>query len=115
LTEAARRQAVGPILAHITAGDSSDAVLLAADFNAPPSAPSRRQFGEAGLADSAALAGQPTGTRTFHLYGIPLRGIDGVLVNGHWRVRQHAVLKSKPGNVFPSDHFGVLADLHLQD
>ena len=115
LTEAARRPAVSPILAHIAAGDPEDAVLLTADFNAPPSAPSRRLFGDAELTDSAALAGQPTGTRTFHLYGIPLRCLDGVLVDGRWRVRQHSVLKSKPGNVYPSDHFGVLADFGLHE
>ena len=113
LTEAARRSAVGPILAHIAAGDPEDAVLLSADFNAPPSAPSRRLLGNAELTDCAVLAGQPAGKRTFHLYGIPLRSLDGVLVDGHWRVRQHSILKSKPGNVYPSDHFGVLADLDL--
>jgi endonuclease/exonuclease/phosphatase family metal-dependent hydrolase len=59
------------------------------------------------------LAGQPLGTRSFHLYGIPLRCLDGVLVDGHWAVRQHTILRSKPGNLYPSDHFGVLADLDL--
>src|SRR5262249_47156018 len=46
LTEAPRLTAARLILAHVAAGDRADAVLLTADFNAPPSAPSRRLFTE---------------------------------------------------------------------
>jgi endonuclease/exonuclease/phosphatase family metal-dependent hydrolase len=113
LTEAPRRTAAELILAHVAAGDCGDAVVLAADFNAPPSAPSRRAFAEAGLADSAELAGKAAGGATVHLYGIGVRPIDGILVWPGWRVRDHRVLDVKPGNTFPSDHFAVLADLAL--
>jgi endonuclease/exonuclease/phosphatase family metal-dependent hydrolase len=47
------------------------------------------------------------------LYGIGLRCIDGILVNRQWRVHEHRVLRVKPHNTFPSDHFGLLADLAL--
>ena len=58
-------------------------------------------------------AGKAEGEPTLHLYGIGLRCIDGILVDRHWRVSNHLVLRVKPGNVFPSDHFALLADLAL--
>jgi endonuclease/exonuclease/phosphatase family metal-dependent hydrolase len=113
LTKAPRRTAAQVILGQIAAGDQADAVVLSADFNATPSARSRRLFLEAGLADSAEVAGQPVGQPTLQLYGIGLRCIDGILVNRHWHVHEHRVLRVKPHNTFPSDHFGLLADLAL--
>jgi endonuclease/exonuclease/phosphatase family metal-dependent hydrolase len=115
LTEAPRRTAAHLILDQVAAGDRADAVLLTADFNAAPTAPSRRLFTEAGLADSAERAGQPAGQPTFHLYGIGLRCLDGILVDQHWRVPNHLILDRKFQNTFPSDHFAVLADLALSE
>jgi endonuclease/exonuclease/phosphatase family metal-dependent hydrolase len=116
LTEAPRRQAVQRILAHINAGDRADAVLLTADFNASPSAASRRLLSESGLADSAERAGAPIGKPTFHMgYGIGLWCIDGILVDRHWGVHNHLILGVKPKHTFPSDHFALLADLALPE
>ena len=42
---------------------------------------------------------------------IRLRRLDDILVNRGWRVESHFVLDAKPDNIFPSDHFGVMADL----
>jgi endonuclease/exonuclease/phosphatase family metal-dependent hydrolase len=91
--------------------------LLTADFNASPSAPSRRLFTgtETGLADSAEPAGKPAGRPTFHLYGIGVWCIDGILVDSKWEVHDHRILAVKPNNTFPSDHFGLLADLALRE
>jgi endonuclease/exonuclease/phosphatase family metal-dependent hydrolase len=114
LTESPRRTAAKHILAHIAAGDPKDAILLTADFNASPSAPSRRLFTEAGLMDSAQRAGKASGKPTFQLYGIGLWSIDAILVDERWEVQEHRILKVKPNNVFPSDHFGVLADVRLK-
>jgi endonuclease/exonuclease/phosphatase family metal-dependent hydrolase len=113
LTEGARRGAALVLLGQIAAGESSDFVVLTADFNAPPSAVSRRLFTEAGLDDSAILASERPGMRTFHLYGIPLRCLDGILVGPGAKVDRHLRLDVKPGDLFPSDHFGLLADLSL--
>jgi endonuclease/exonuclease/phosphatase family metal-dependent hydrolase len=115
LTEAARLTANKLILAQVAAGDPADAVVLTADFNAGPGAPSRQLFGKVGLTDSAQRAGKPTSQPTFQLYGIGLWCLDGVLVDRHWRVHQHLILNVKPRNTFPSDHFAVLADLALRD
>jgi endonuclease/exonuclease/phosphatase family metal-dependent hydrolase len=116
LTESPRLKAAELIPAHVAAGDRADAVLLTADFNASPSAPSRRLFVESGLADSAERAGLPIGRPTFHMYyGIGLWCIDGILVDRHWRVHNHLILDVKPRNTFPSDHFALLADLALPE
>jgi endonuclease/exonuclease/phosphatase family metal-dependent hydrolase len=116
LTEAPRLKAAKLILAHITAHDPADAVLLTADFNASPAVASRRLFTEAGLADSAEKAGQKAGKPTFHgFYGIGLSCIDGILVDKSWHVHNHLILDVKPNSTFPSDHFGILADLELPE
>jgi len=115
LTEAPRRTAATIILDHMAAGDQTDAVLLTADFNASPSVPSRRLFLDAGLADSAERARKPVGLSTFQFYGIGLWCIDGILVDSKWGVQDHRVLKLKPHNTFPSDHFALLADLALPE
>jgi endonuclease/exonuclease/phosphatase family metal-dependent hydrolase len=114
LTEAPRRTAAKLILAQIAAGDPTDAVVLTADFNAGPASLSRRLFAQAGLTDSATLAGTPPGQPTFQLYGIGVSCLDGVLVDRRWRVRRHDILAMKPGSTFPSDHFGIVADLAVK-
>jgi endonuclease/exonuclease/phosphatase family metal-dependent hydrolase len=111
LTEASRRQAVAVILEQLRAGDPADTVVLTGDFNAGPAAASRQMITGAGLVDTAVLAGKPPGRPTFHLYGIGVRSLDDILLSPGCRVRGHCIVNVKPGNVFPSDHFGVLADL----
>ena len=111
LTEAARQQAARIILGRIALGDPADAVLVAGDFNAGPDHPCRQLFDESGLRSSAVLAGESSATPTYQFYGIRLRSLDEILVDHGWRVIQRRVLDVKPGNTFPSDHFGVLADL----
>jgi endonuclease/exonuclease/phosphatase family metal-dependent hydrolase len=111
LTEGARRRAARLVIDRVAAGDPADAVFVCGDFNAPPGAASRRAIVGAGLTDSAELAGQGTGAPTYQCWGLPCRRLDGILVSPGWRVTNHLVLDVKPNNTFPSDHFGVLADL----
>ncbi len=110
LTARAQLPASHIILDRVRAGDPSDAVLLAGDFNATPQAPSRRAFADAGLRETTALAGRPR-EATYHFSGVRWRCLDGILVGPGWHVQQSAVVDIKPRGVFPSDHFGVLADL----
>src|SRR5262249_51446063 len=84
---------------HITAGDPSDAVVLAGDFNAGPDAPSRRVFAEGGLRETAALAGKPAAPPTYQFYGVRMGSLDGILVGPGWGVRRHAVVDVKPDGV----------------
>ncbi len=115
LTEPARVDAVRMILARIDLGDPTDAVLVAGDFNAPPDTRDRRLFEAAGLVSSAQLAGVAPKSPTYHFYGIRLRRIDDILVNRNWRVDNQYVIDVKPTNTFPSDHFGVMADLMIKE
>lgn len=110
LTERARLPAAHVLLDRVQVGDRSDAVLLAGDFNATPKAPSRRLFAEAGLGESTALAGERA-RATYQFSGVRWRCLDGILVGPGWQVRQSALVDVKPRGLFPSDHFGVLADL----
>jgi endonuclease/exonuclease/phosphatase family metal-dependent hydrolase len=113
LTEPARVEAVRIILAKIDTEDPSDAVLVAGDFNAPPETQDRRLFEAVGFISTAQRAGASTATPTYQFYGIRLRRLDDILVNRGCRVLNHQVLDVKPDNIFPSDHFGVMADLVL--
>jgi endonuclease/exonuclease/phosphatase family metal-dependent hydrolase len=115
LTEPPNVAAARIILGRVAAGDAADAVLLAADFNAGPGAPSRRLFGEAGLVESADASGLPAGKPTLQLYGIGIRRIDGILVDPHWHVHNRLILDVKPDHTYPSDHFAILADLSLSE
>ncbi|HMF19867.1 MAG TPA: endonuclease/exonuclease/phosphatase family protein [Gemmataceae bacterium] len=108
-----RLSAARIVLDHIKMGDPSDAVVLVADFNAGPDAPSRRLFAEIGLRETAELAGNQTAPPTYQFYGVRMGSLDGILVGPEWRVKRHTVVDVKPDGVFPSDHFGVLADLML--
>jgi endonuclease/exonuclease/phosphatase family metal-dependent hydrolase len=113
LTAAAQQPASAIILDHIKAGDPSDATLLAGDFNATPEAPSRRVFARAGLRETALLAGRAA-EGTYQFSGLRLRCLDGILVGPGWRLHRYTVVNVKPCRVFPSDHFGVMADLLVE-
>jgi endonuclease/exonuclease/phosphatase family metal-dependent hydrolase len=114
LTEEARLRASRIILARIGSGDATDEVLLAGDFNALPAEPSRGLFSKAGLIPTAESAGGPADAPTYQFYGIRWRSLDEIYASGGWRSRGRWVVDAKPGNTFPSDHFGVLADLTLE-
>lgn len=111
LTEGARLRASRIILEKIAAGDAADEVLLAGDFNATPADPSRRLFSEAGLSPTAGSAGGPADAPTYQFYGIRWRSLDEIHASRGWRTLGRWVVDAKPGNTFPSDHFGVLADV----
>src|SRR5262249_59384041 len=101
------------VLEHLKTGGARDTVVLAGDFNAGPDAPSRRVFAEAGLRETAGLAGKRAAPPTYQFYGLRMGSLDGILVGPGWSVSRHSVVDAKPDGVFPSDHFGVLADLTL--
>jgi len=114
LTEEARLRASQIILARIDSSDAADEVLLAGDFNAPPAAPSRVLFSKAGLVPAAESAGGSSDAPTYQFYGIRWRSLDEIYASGGWRSLGRFVVDAKPGNTFPSDHFGILADLMLE-
>ncbi len=111
LTERARLRAIRIVLQRIEMGNAAEPVIVTGDFNAPPEARDRRLFEASGLIASAHLAAVPADAPTYQFYGIRLRSLDEVLVNGRWQVLNHRILDVKPDNTYPSDHFGVMADL----
>jgi len=113
LMEGSRQRAVRLILAQLAQADCAEPILLAGDFNATQKAPSRRRFAQVSLASTATLATQQP-RPTYQFYGIPLRSIDEILASPQWKVHTHEVLNLKPGNRYPSDHFGVMAEMTLQ-
>jgi endonuclease/exonuclease/phosphatase family metal-dependent hydrolase len=113
-TERARVRAVRIVLDRMEMGNSAEPVFVTGDFNAPPEARDRRLFEASGLTASAHLAAVPADAPTYQFYGIRLRSLDEILVNGRWQVLNHRILDVKPDNTYPSDHFGVVADLLLQ-
>jgi endonuclease/exonuclease/phosphatase family metal-dependent hydrolase len=113
LTESSRRQAARHIVAHISSGESTDALLLAGDFNAAAGVTRDRLFAAAGLISSASLAGDARPAPTYHFYGIRMRSLDDVYCSRDWSVAGRRVLDVKPENTYPSDHFGVMVDVSL--
>jgi endonuclease/exonuclease/phosphatase family metal-dependent hydrolase len=111
MTESARLAAVRLILPQIDEGDPSEAMLVAGDFNAQPDAPDRLLFEAVGFRSSGHFVGLSAAAPTYQFYGIRLRNLDDILVNRAWRVLNRRILDVKPENTFPSDHFGVMADL----
>lgn len=111
LTEQARTRAVAIILSQIRSGAHADEVLLAGDFNGAPSVPSRQRFSRSGLVPTAKSAGDPEDIPTYQFYGIRWRILDEIYASAGLRVVSRRVVDAKPGNTFPSDHFGVLADV----
>jgi endonuclease/exonuclease/phosphatase family metal-dependent hydrolase len=115
LTEAARLRAIRLILAQLEKSDPTEAIILTADFNDTPNSRSRRLLGADGLISSALLAGDSTSAPTYQFYGIRFRSLDEILVNHACHILKHHVIDAKPGNTYPSDHFGVLADVIVSD
>jgi endonuclease/exonuclease/phosphatase family metal-dependent hydrolase len=113
LTEQARVQAARIVLARIDKGDPSDAIVVTGDFNAPPDTQDRRLFEAVGLVPSARGSGVTADLPTYQFYGFRLRRLDEILINRSWRVLDQYVIDAKPDNTFPSDHFGVMADLMI--
>lgn len=114
LTERARVIAARIILSRIASGDVLDEVLLIGDFNASPDAPSRSLFAAAGLTPTAESSGGPRDTPTYQFYGIRWPSLDEIYASGGWQIVRRRIVDTKPENTFPSDHFGVLADLILR-
>jgi endonuclease/exonuclease/phosphatase family metal-dependent hydrolase len=111
LTEAARLRAARIILGRIASGDPSDAVVVAGDFNAAPDVPSRLSFTAAGLRSVLGRTGKEAPPSTYQFYGIRMKCLDDILLSEAWQVQNYQVVDAKPANTFPSDHFGILADL----
>jgi endonuclease/exonuclease/phosphatase family metal-dependent hydrolase len=82
--------------------------LVAGDFNCPAHWPGVRRVLASGL--TRITDGNQA---TFHLHGLPLRTLDHILTSSEWAVEETGLLNQRGGSVFPSDHFGLSARVHL--
>ncbi len=82
--------------------------LVAGDFNCPAHWPGVKKVLACGLKRI------PHGNRaTFHLRGFPLRTLDHILTSSEWFVKEVGILNQRGDSVYPSDHYGLTARLHL--
>ncbi len=82
--------------------------LVAGDFNCPAHWPGVKRLLTSGL-NRISHGNQAT----FHLRGFPMRTLDHVLTSPGWTVEETGILNQRGGSVFPSDHYGLTARLHL--
>ena len=82
--------------------------MKAGDFNAPHRWPALQVLEGAGFTNA-----ETSGALTYHVRGKGVRCLDHILTDSKWRVAGGGVLKDKGGSVYPSDHFGLWADLAL--
>lgn len=89
-------------------GVTTPAVVVG-DFNAPHGSPALRILKQAGYTDA-----ESSSALTFHVKGKALRCLDHILTDANWHVAGGGILKKKGGKVFPSDHFGLWAELKMR-
>lgn len=95
----------------------SEPLTVMGDFNCGPDNPARTRLTDVGLRDSF-LDRFPSEKNlgTFHGFTGESTGskIDAILVSADWRVLDAAIVRSRQGNIFPSDHYPVAATLSLE-
>jgi endonuclease/exonuclease/phosphatase family metal-dependent hydrolase len=100
-------------------GRDGDPVVVMGDFNATPDNPAMAALVEQGdLRDSFTVANpDEENTGTFNAFGRVPRGpkIDAILVSPQWNVKAAEIIRTRDGDLFPSDHWPVTATLSLSD
>lgn len=109
--ETARLKSAMLLACRIGLLDDGEPVILTGDFNAPAGGAVHQVLAQH-LKDAWREAAQRTGPEdTFHGFtGKPRPGrIDWILFRAPWKVLSAETITDRKGNVFPSDHFPVLA------
>jgi endonuclease/exonuclease/phosphatase family metal-dependent hydrolase len=83
--------------------------IVVGDFNAPHGWPALRILEAAGYTNAESSC-----ALTYHMKGKGIRCLDHILTDANWHVARGGILKEKGGEVFPSDHFGLWAELALR-
>ena len=106
LTERARLRAVRIILARVGSGDASDEVLIAGDFNAPPAPRAVGSSARPAWSRRPSWRGSPSACRPTSSTESACRASTTSTWAGAGGIVKYRVVDVKPGNTFPSDHFG---------
>lgn len=106
-------QRVGGVVA------ADEPAIVTGDFNAAPRNPAFRALLDGGQVRDAFTTLHPEEQEvgTFNGFGRAMGAdkIDGVLASEHWRVEDAAIVRTRDGERYPSDHFPVTARLSLAD
>ncbi|MBL9165451.1 MAG: endonuclease/exonuclease/phosphatase family protein [Planctomycetaceae bacterium] len=101
---------------HEVSGDA-EPVIVMGDFNAMPNNPAMLALIEQGdLRDTLAVARpDEKDISTFNGFGRVPNGpkIDAVLVSPQWQVEDAAIIRTRDGERYPSDHWPVTATVRL--
>jgi endonuclease/exonuclease/phosphatase family metal-dependent hydrolase len=115
------RLSSGKLLAarvHELSGDA-EPVIVMGDFNALPNNPAMVALMEqGGLRDTFCIAHpDETNVCTFNGFGKGPNGpkIDAVLVSPQWQVEDAEIIRTRDGELFPSDHWPVTATVSLPE
>jgi endonuclease/exonuclease/phosphatase family metal-dependent hydrolase len=115
--EDARLKSARLIVDRIRSIAGTSPVIVTGDFNAPAGGAVHVAMLAGGLRDSRDLAREKSGPEgTFHGFrGTAGRDrIDWILVSPHWTVERNETIVFSDGGQFPSDHFPIVAILHLR-
>ena len=104
----ARIKAATLIAERISEIDQDEPVIFAGDLNCAPKSGPRTILNSAGLRNTDAKHNS-----TYHLFGFGLVSLDAIMVGSHWLVQDGRVVRDKASSGYPSDHFGLLANLRL--
>ena len=108
LVAQARIKAATLIAARLSEIDQNEPVIFAGDLNCGPKSRPRDVLNSVGLRNIDAKHNP-----TYHLFGYGLMSLDAIMVGRQWLVQDSRVLRDKTSSGYPSDHFGVLAQLRL--
>jgi endonuclease/exonuclease/phosphatase family metal-dependent hydrolase len=97
----------------------TEPVIVMGDFNATPNNPAMVALMEEGnLRDTFHIAHpNETNIGTFNGFGRTPNGpkIDAVLVSPQWQVEDAEIIRTRDGELFPSDHWPVTATVSLSE
>jgi endonuclease/exonuclease/phosphatase family metal-dependent hydrolase len=103
---------------HELSGDA-EPVIVMGDFNALPNNPAMVALMEQGGLRDTFLVAHPdeTNISTFNGFGRIPNGpkIDAVLVSPQWQVEDAEIIRTRDGELFPSDHWPVTATVSLPE
>jgi endonuclease/exonuclease/phosphatase family metal-dependent hydrolase len=95
----------------------AEPAIVTGDFNAAPQNPAFVELLTCGDVQDTfrVIHADETDVGTFNGFGknMQARKIDAVLVTNHWRVQDAAIVRTRDGQRYPSDHFPVTATIEL--
>ncbi len=107
------RKLAAALLAKKARELSQEPALVVGDFNEPLGPAALTALTEAGLADCYDLSGERSDWGTYRFRGITVARIDWIMATSAWKAESIRVVHGKTGEVYASDHNGVLATLAL--